>query len=186
MDVLEKKFIVYVPNTNYKVVEQEYSYNKHTFLLSKTKYCDSILLNQIYNQENLYEDILSKNILINKTLDYTLKGFNFIEIILMCLNECIIIKDEENKKKIIYILLKTLSLYLIHHLSLLNNFSKTENFKILIYILVKNGKFLSEKCLEIFFLLSYALKEKTTIPLLDPYYLEIITNILLNINLFQK
>ena len=186
MDVLEKKFIVYVPNTNYKVVEQEYSYNKHTFLLSKTKYCDSILLNQIYNQENLYEDILSKNILINKTLDYTLKGFNFIEIILMCLNECIIIKDEENKKKIIYILLKTLSLYLIHHLSLLNNFSKTENFKILIYILVKNGKFLSEKCLEIFFLLSYALKEKTNIQLLDPWYPEIITNLLLDIHLFKE
>ena len=47
----------------------------------KTKFCDSILFNQIYNQENLFEDILSKNIFSKKILNYTLKGFNFVEII---------------------------------------------------------------------------------------------------------
>ena len=62
IDIIDKKFIVYIPNTNYKTLSQELSYNKHTFLLSKTKFCDSIFFNQIYNQENLFEDILTKNI----------------------------------------------------------------------------------------------------------------------------
>ena len=186
MDIIDKKFIVYIPNTNYKILSQENSYNKHTFLLSKTKFCDSILFNQIYNQENFFEDILSKNIKLNQILNYTLKGFNFIEMILMCLNDCILIKNEKNKKEIIYTLLKLLSNYLIQHLSLLNNFSKSDNFKILIFLLVKNGKFLSEKCIEIFFLLSYGLEEKTNIQLLDPWYPEIIINLILDISLFKE
>ena len=66
MDIIDKKFIVYIPNTNYKTLSQELSYNKHTFLLSKTKFCDFILFNQIYNQENLFEDILMKICFKNK------------------------------------------------------------------------------------------------------------------------
>ena len=186
MDIIDKKFIVYIPNTNYKTLSQELSYNKHTFLLSKTKFCDSILFNQIYNQENLFEDILTKNIFSKHTLNYILKGFNFVEIILICLNDCILIKNEEKKKEILYTLLKTLSIYLIQHLSLLNNFSKSNNFKILIYLLVKNAKFLNEECLEIFFLLSYGLEEKTNIQLLDPWYPEIIINLILDISLFKE
>ncbi len=66
MDIIDKKFIVYIPNTNYKTLSQELSFYKHTFLLSKTKFCDSILFIQIYNQENIFEDILTKNIFSNK------------------------------------------------------------------------------------------------------------------------
>ena len=84
MDIIDKKFIVYIPNTNYKTLSQELSYNKHTFLLSKTKFCDSILFNQIYYQENLFENILSKNIVSKQILNYSLKGFNFVEIIFIC------------------------------------------------------------------------------------------------------
>ncbi len=84
MDIIDKKFIVYIPNTNYKTLSQELSYYKHTFLLSKTKFCDSILFNQIYNQENIFEDILTKNVFSKQILNYTLKGFNFVEIILIC------------------------------------------------------------------------------------------------------
>ena len=186
MDIIDKKFIVYIPNTNYKTLTQESSYNKHTFLLSKTKFCDSILFNHIYNQENLFEDILTKNIILNQILNYTLKGFNFIEFILICLNDCILIKNEEKKKELIYTLLKTLSIYLIQQLSLLNNFAKSNNFKTLIFLLAKNGKFLNDKCLEIFFLLSYGLEEKTNIQLLDPWYPEIIINLILDISLFKE
>ena len=38
MDIIDKKFIVYIPNTNYKTLSQELSYNKHTFYYQKQNF----------------------------------------------------------------------------------------------------------------------------------------------------
>jgi hypothetical protein len=215
IDLLEKDFLVYVPNTNYGNFEgligsggsssqgKFSNFFNNTYMLSKINISESIYLNQIFDMKILKRSILSQIIGIHadSILDCSVQSFNTLNYLIMILNE---IGDILNSNllgnsnvnnlpnlsnsytQLLTNTLKLISLYLISNLHELNEFNpETETFKAFLITLYKISKLLTPEMIDYIVNLSFGVQDLTGINVFNPWYPKIITEILLDIHLFR-
>ena len=175
IDIMEKLFLLYIPNTNYYSDSQKTF--SHTYLLSKCNQSDYMMSQNIYDLKNITNEIIEKYYKIN-LLDSSTLSCTFIDFCLMIMSECI-------DSMTFFSIIKLLGNYLLSNMHDFFDFCQSKELKILLIIFSKKSHIFTKQIIDYLFNLSLGIEDINGINFFNPLFPKILLDVILDFYLFK-
>lgn len=175
IDVMEKHFLVYIPNSNYYSDDQK-SYS-HTYLLTKSNLSDSMMCQNIYDLKSINNDIIEKFYKI-QLFDSSTLSCRFIEYCLTIMNDCV-------DSNTFFSTIRLLGTYLLSNIHDFFKFCESKELNILLIIFSKKSELFTKSIIDYLFNLSLGSEDISGINFFNPLFPKILINVVLDFYLFK-
>ena len=185
-DISDKDFIAFIPNTNIK--HKKKIFTQHTYLLSKYNIADTLISNRIFDINSIINDIISKDIAIRSSYDYSMENAKTIENIIMMINSLTLYNEIQNRSEILLSLIKLFSSYMQSHLYDTVVFTSSSFlFQTFITLFNKCPLLINQAIIDQIVALAYGAKAPYEIAsMYDPLFPNFLTDFLLDISFFSS